>query len=240
MGMAPAKSRPHHELAQQLDLARRERGLSSKDLAEALSCDPRTVRRYLTGDRRPNRQIVELWEQECGLAPGTLTTFHDRVNGVEKGDPQPPSSEPARMGRRTANVAGAAVVVLAAAAAFFLIRPHAEQAGVMRASPSGADISHHFKPAFTGPVWFRVRPTAARLGEDHRVRIRWGAKQNTFTVPRLASGGQTLVLQKSGTDDTPFLVKIDPPASVEFGEGDPPDGHARDVPSSSWTNRTSG
>lgn len=237
--MTRAKSRPQHELAQRLDLARRERGLSSKDLAEALSCDPRTVRRYLSGDRCPNRQIVELWERECELDPGTLTALHDRAAGLQQADPGPPWPDPPRRGPRTGSVAAAAVALLVTAGLFLLLHPTSQPAGSTRASPSASDISHQFKPAFTGPVWFRVKPTTGHAGEDHRVRIRWGGKQNTFSLRRLASGGQTLVLQKTGIDPTPILIKVDPPAGVEFGEGDPLDGDAQDVPSS-WTKRTPG
>ena len=77
------KSAREHELAQQLDLARREAGLTTAQLAGALFCAARTVRRYMNAERRPPRQIVQNWETVCGLRPGRLTEIYDRVDVPE-------------------------------------------------------------------------------------------------------------------------------------------------------------
>lgn len=256
--MGQTRSRSHHELAQRLDLARRERGLSSRDLAAALSCDPRTIRRYLSGDRQPNRQLVARWEQECDLEPGTLTAFHDRAIGASPpGADPPPAAKHALATRaerdrataasrraaprraRARYLACAAITVLAVAGWFALLRPSSprDSSPITRASASRSYIAHHFTPSYTGQVWFRINPARADGSDDRRVRIRWGPSQNSFTLK--SAGARTLLLRKNKRDDVTFLVKVDPPAPIDFGEGRPPGDEARNVPSG-WTKRTSG
>ena len=236
--MARVRSRAHHELAQQLDLARRERGLSTKDLARELTCDSRSVRRYVSGERRPNRQLVEAWERACHVDPGTLTAFHDRASGLQPAEQEATASEPWSPRLPVAAAAVAAALLLGTAALVLLLRNDSGSDGITRVGPQRADITHDFKPTFQGQVWFRVKPAAGNAGKDHRVRIRWGPKQNTFRIQRLSSAGQALFLRK-GDDDTTFVLKVEPPAAVEFGEGDPPGEGERQVPSN-WTKRTSG
>ncbi len=155
-----------------------------------------------------------------------------------------PTERPApgrRNTKRPGFAVAAAVVGLLAAVVVVLVVGASSGPGahdVTREAARDSDIPHHYEPTYTGPVWFRVIPTAAHVGEDHRVRLRWGPKQNSFTLDRLGSSARTLVLQKTGTDDTTFLVKVDPPARVEFSEGQP-DSDAQSVPSG-WTQRTSG
>lgn len=72
------KTQEDHELAQQLDLARRMHGLTTAQLAKALYCSDRTVRRYLSGERRPPRDTVARWEEVCAAPPGTLISLYDR------------------------------------------------------------------------------------------------------------------------------------------------------------------
>ena len=84
--MSPARSRAHHELAQKLDLARRERGLSTRALADALACDPRSIRRYLSGDRRPDIVTSTGWyEQPAKGSTQETWTFHPEVFGGRGG-----------------------------------------------------------------------------------------------------------------------------------------------------------
>jgi transcriptional regulator with XRE-family HTH domain len=238
--MPPGRTKPraHHELAQRLDLARREAGLSAKDLAAALSCDPRSVRRYLSGERRPGRDVVEHWERACHLEHGTLTALHDGSAAIsqEQDEPEAPSG----MSRSLLLAAVAAVSLLVALALFLVLRPSSRSGGaaVTREHARQSDIEHHFKRSYTGQVWFRVIPTAAHAGQDHRVRLRWGPHENTVTMRRLAPRSGTLWLDKTGTDDTTFLVRVDPPAGVDFGEGQPPAG-AQNI-QTRWTKRTSG
>jgi transcriptional regulator with XRE-family HTH domain len=239
MVMPPGRTKPraHHEFAQQLDLARREEGLSARDLAEALSCDPRSVRRYLTGERRPSRDVVEHWELACHLEHGTLTALRDGSAAVsQEQDERRPRSG---MSRSLLLSVAAAVALLVALALLVVLRPFSQPGGaVTREHARASDIEHHFKRSYTGPVWFRVIPTAAHAGQDHRVRLRWGPLENTFTIRRLASRPGTLQLDKTRPDDVTLLVKVDPPAGVDFGEGQPPAG-ARKIPTR-WTHRTSG
>jgi transcriptional regulator with XRE-family HTH domain len=174
--MPPGRTKPRaqHELAQQLDVARREEGLSARDLAEALSCDPRSVRRYLSGERRPSRDVVEHWERACHLQQGTLTALHDRSAAIshEQDEPRAPSG----MSRWIRLAAAAAVSLLVVLALFAVLRASSHSGGraVTSEHARKSDIAHHFTPSYTGQVWFRVIPTAAHAGHDHRVRLRVG------------------------------------------------------------------
>ena len=67
---------PHHEFALELERARREAGLKSKEIAAALYVDPRTVRRYLNGERLPTLELTDAWERACGIEPGRLVRRH--------------------------------------------------------------------------------------------------------------------------------------------------------------------
>jgi hypothetical protein len=70
------------------------------------------------------------------------------------------------------------------------------------------------------------------------VRVRWGSKENTFTLRRLGAEPPALLLEKNDRGDFTFLVKVSPPAAVDFGEGRL-DGAARPIPAS-WGKRTAG
>lgn len=77
MERAARQNRPRfHEFALELEGARREAGLKPKELAEALFLDPRTVRRYLNGERLPTVETIEAWEHACDLEPGRLSRLH--------------------------------------------------------------------------------------------------------------------------------------------------------------------
>ena len=84
------KSAREHEFAQQLELARRQAGLTTAQLSEALYCVPRTVRRYLNAERRPPRELVVSFEKVCGVRPGYLTERYDRLDV-----PDPAQTSPA-------------------------------------------------------------------------------------------------------------------------------------------------
>jgi transcriptional regulator with XRE-family HTH domain len=72
---------PHHDFALELERVRREAGLKPKELALELFVDPRTVRRYLNGERLPSLETTEAWERACNLEPGRLTRVHPDVVG---------------------------------------------------------------------------------------------------------------------------------------------------------------
>jgi transcriptional regulator with XRE-family HTH domain len=243
-----AKTRSDHELAQALDLASREEGLSTRDLAQALNCSDRTIRRYLSAERRPDRELVIRWEEVCHVEPGRLTALHDRAEHRPAGDdddelddaPQPTR---ARTRRRPWYAPAIAAGLFLAALGLFLVRhewssPPAGTA-IVHKQARDSDIPHHFTPSYIGDVWIRVTPTRGEVGEDHHVRLRWGPIQNGFVVKRLGAEGRTFVLQKNDREDITFLVKVDPPAAVHFGEGAPPDGDTHRTPAR-WRSRTSG
>jgi len=109
-----ARTAKEHAFAQALDLARREAGLSTSGLAARLYCAPRSVRRYLSAERRPSRDIVKAWEVVCGVDAERLVKLYD---GLDAGEPAASSAAPtetAGPGRRRrgilAGVAGALVL----------------------------------------------------------------------------------------------------------------------------------
>lgn len=72
----PDRRPPHHEFSLELERARREAGLQGKDLAARLFVAPRTVRRYLNGERLPTIELTEAWERVCEIEPGRLSRHH--------------------------------------------------------------------------------------------------------------------------------------------------------------------
>lgn len=91
-----SKSRREHQFALHLQLAMREAGKTTASLADKLNCSPRTVRRYLRGERRPDRGTVVNWEKECGVPVGRLTAEYDRLDlpgSDEPGDVAPEAGE---------------------------------------------------------------------------------------------------------------------------------------------------
>lgn len=99
---------PHHEFALELERARREAGLKPKEIAAALFVDPRTVRRYLNGERLPSLELTEAWERACGIEPGRLVRRHPAsgpqlvvdADGVPDDEPAPGAISEAGSGAR--------------------------------------------------------------------------------------------------------------------------------------------
>ena len=79
------RSAREHAFAHELELARREAGLTVAQLAKALDCVPRTVRRYLNAERRPARQVVVTWERTCRTRSGRLTDLYDVLDVPDDG-----------------------------------------------------------------------------------------------------------------------------------------------------------
>lgn len=95
--------------------------------------------------------------------------------------------------------------------------------------PGPSPVAHYqFARSYTGPVWARIAPASAHLNEGHTVILCWGPKIRPVNLRRLGPKPQSLVFEK-GQDNTPIQVRIKPPATITFGEGQPPDGNARDV-----------
>lgn len=146
----------------------------------------------------------------------------------------------ARPTRRRLPHAPALAAVLLAALGLFLVLHESPSppVAITHEQARRSDIPHHFTPSYIGDVWIHLAPTRAQVGANHRVRLRWGPNQNSFLVKRLGARGRSFVLQKNDRDDITFLVKVDPPARVDFGQGAPPD-DAQRVPAN-WRRRTSG
>lgn len=56
--------------------ARDDAGFTSKQLAELIYAERRTVDRWMAGERRPNADIVVKWEEICGILDGSLVRAH--------------------------------------------------------------------------------------------------------------------------------------------------------------------
>lgn len=76
----PPRTESDREFGRRLREARDVAGLSSEALAEKLHVsDRRVVDRWMSGERRPHRDVVIAWERLCGLEPGTLLNHYQRV-----------------------------------------------------------------------------------------------------------------------------------------------------------------
>jgi transcriptional regulator with XRE-family HTH domain len=207
---------PDHKLAQALDLARREAQLTTAELAKALSFNPRTVRRYLNGERRPERDTVVRWEQVCKATPGTLTALYD---GAPASDAPPPAQ--ARLPRRLAVVVAAVYVALGSA---LLLHggdePHL--GAVAQQRPTGVAY-HEFTASYVGDVWIRITPAREHIGEPHRVTLHWGSIMKEVDLKNLARS-RALFTGKRGHDHVPMQVSVEPAATISFGESNVPDG----------------
>lgn len=217
------KQAADHALAQQLDLVRREEGLSTAQLAEALYCDPRSVRRYLTGERRPARDMVVKWEQVCGASPGRLTDIYDgsdddrptedrsfrtdghqdervRPGGVGDGSPSHPSRS-----RRALPlaVAGAAVGLLLVLLGVFLF-------GGSKPAPTAKDAGWDHKD----PLESGCSKTPEELGS---VPVRDGTRQLGMLELRGSTACETawgrVVLKQN--QKPPITVEVVRPADGE-------------------------
>ena len=108
---------PYHEFAIELERARREAGLKSKDLAEQLFGGP-AHRAALSQRGAPSDvETTERWEQACGIEPGRLTSIHPegaqfRPHLIEGGDAAVGDAARPRFPRRWA-----ALIALVAVAA---------------------------------------------------------------------------------------------------------------------------
>lgn len=208
---------PDHKLAQALDLARREAALTTAQLAQALSFNPRTVRRYLNGERRPDRDTIVRWEQACKIPPGRLVALYDGppAHGV------PPPRLRARLALRCAV---AAAVLFVALAAVLLLREGDEQNGGAAAQQRLTRVTYHrFATTYVGDVWIRITPAGEHAGQRHRVTLRWGPLQQQMDLKNL-DRARTLFTGKGRPDHVPMRVDVTPAATIAFGEDNVPAG----------------
>jgi transcriptional regulator with XRE-family HTH domain len=221
---------PDHKLAQALDLARREAALTTAQLAKALSFNPRTVRRYLNAERRPERDTVVRWEQVCKTTPGTLTALYD---GSPTSDTPPPS--PSRTPTRSLLRSAVAVVTVFVALGAVLLLRNGNEPDLGHAAqerPTGVAY-HRFTPSFVGDVWMRITPARQHTGELHRVTLRWGPIMQHVDLKNL-DGSQALFTAKTKPDNVTMRVNVKPAATIVFGERNVPAG-ARDI-NHGWKN----
>ncbi len=61
-------------IAERLLLAMKRAGVTQYEMAKRLHSDPRVLRRYLSGERIPPPEVTALWERECGLPAGALSS----------------------------------------------------------------------------------------------------------------------------------------------------------------------
>jgi hypothetical protein len=102
MPVGRQKRAEDHELAQALDLALRENGLTAKTIAPLVHWKERTCRRYVSAETRPDRDTVASWEAACGVEPGRLTAVWDRTHptrpeNASHGGAAQPLDEPAAL-----------------------------------------------------------------------------------------------------------------------------------------------
>src|SRR5882762_9544234 len=76
---APKLSRPEARMGIALRGAREEVGVSLRALARRLYRSHSTLVEYERGHRMAPRDVVEAYETELGIAPGTLTGLYDRI-----------------------------------------------------------------------------------------------------------------------------------------------------------------
>jgi len=209
--------RPDHKLAQALDLARRKAELTTAELAEALSFNPRTVRRYLNGERRPERATVVRWEQVCDATPGTLITLYDDSPASDAPPPPLRTGFPLRS-------AVAAVTVVVALGAVLLLRgsdePNLRETAQKR--PTGVAY-HSFTRSYVGDVWIRITPDGEHTGEPHRVTLHWGSNMQEIDLKNL-DRPRTLFTGKNRRDRVTMRVNMKPAATIAFGERNVPAG----------------
>jgi transcriptional regulator with XRE-family HTH domain len=222
--LSVASSSPDHKLAQALDLARREAGLKTADLAQALSFNPRTVRRYLNGERRPERDTVARWEQVCKTTPGALLTLYD---GSPTSDAASTSTATrARLGRRIAVAAVAVFATLLTVVLLSRANDQPDRDAPAQQHPRGVAY-HTFTKNYVGDVWIRIAPAPQHIGQVHHVALHWGPNDQQLNLEHLDRPA-VLFTGKRGTDSTPMQVSVVPAATITFGEDNVPAG-ARDI-----------
>jgi len=74
-----------------------------------------------------------------------------------------------------------------------------------------------------GHVWIRVNAAEDGLGRSHRLVARWGPHLREVHLPALERDPVSLVHHKLNPDSVPLQVQVDPPATITFGQGHPPD-----------------
>jgi hypothetical protein len=179
------------------------------------------VRRYLNGERRPDRDTIVRWEQVCGATPGTLIALYD---SSPASDVSPPPSR-ARFPLRSVL---AAVAVMVALGLVVLLRGGDEPNSGDAAQPRPTGVAYHsFTASYVGDVWIRISPTHQHSGQRHRVTLHWGSLMQQVDLPNL-DRSRTLFTGKNRPDHVSMRVNVSPAATIAFGESNVPAG-AQDI-----------
>jgi TIR domain len=99
---------------------------------------------------------------------------------------------------------------------------------------------HHQHPQeHVGIVWVTVLHEAHNVGVEHRLTLRWGPyiRNVHWTPPSVEP--VSFVHHKINPDVVTLHASVDPPATVTFGQGQPPRGHAINI-DEGWTRSAGG
>lgn len=165
-GAAPSE---HPALHERLLLAMNRAELTQAQLAQRLHTDPRVLRRYLKGERTPPAEVLALWERECDLPPGSLSST--APHRPPAGEPSDPVPVPRRRLMGVGMTAGIVVAALVAAVVWFATTRDHKPAGRAAAltCPPAADNPTFFGTTSKDGVF--VRDGA---GQDFPVRLEIG------------------------------------------------------------------
>jgi hypothetical protein len=89
-----------------------------------------------------------------------------------------------------------------------------------------------------GLVWVRVVPKHEMLGTEHSMTLRWGPYIRRIKFTPKSPSPMSFLHHKTNPDVVTLHVQIDPPSTVTFGQGSPPDQPPVNM-DEGWT-RTSG
>lgn len=239
---------PHHEFALELERARREAGLKPKELASKLFVDPRTVRRYLNGERLPTIETTDAWERACNIEAGRLSRMHPATaRGGRNSDAEGGSASAAeRASTGGAAAAGAGprerrqwvlptlvgLAVFVALGVVLLMRRVDEPPRRSGLDRPTAVAYHRFTASYVGDVWIRITPAREHAGESHRVTLRWGPNMQEVDLKSL-DRSRALFTGKNRRDRVTITVNVKPAAMIAFGERNVPPG-ALDI-KEGWT-----
>jgi streptogramin lyase/transcriptional regulator with XRE-family HTH domain len=214
------------DLPERLLLAMKRAGFTQVDLARRLHSDPRVLRRYLSGERTPPREVIAAWERECAVAPGALSAPAATSQAAEEDPPEPaaepsgPKAERRRWPRwrwQAGWAIGLVVPVIGSALWWATIRGG-------RAGPSATAV---IKPARTTvPVAPYVltplatadsQPSGITAGPDGNL---WFTEQAGDSIWRFPPRGNPTRVLSLKPGSHPFDITTGPDGNVWFTEGE--------------------
>ncbi len=85
--MAGASNDADRAFGETLRTALEQSGLTAVELANRLAVTERSLRRYMSGERRPDETIVANWESTCAVPPGSLVDAYRALPPRRGGQP---------------------------------------------------------------------------------------------------------------------------------------------------------